>query len=546
MEESKNDDNSDICEERTKYKQENSNQYHKSDQVVQFIKTKICKDETILQFLSENRLNILNKRNEDISLKSDICVSSVWSALLINNLKDVLQTRFIIEDSIILLQKYLNTTTESQNSWQLRQNLQNAYDTLIDSIRKFNNIEQFLEISIKCEKDIETFSSDDIFSSKEKDKDVLKTEINPIDDDYYDEYFGEVETKPGDDFINDENLVNEIKVEASEEKLFEETFIMSELQEEKVTQPHHTKGTKKKSENKNDNDKARYDCQHCGQSFLNKRNLVVHNRKLAGKCKNLYICSFCNKTYKNKRPYEIHVEMHTTDLYLKKHPVADHHIKSSPSIGQDLNFDQVTPGLDLEKHIGDLKMKKKSRSADGKKFNCDQCGQLFMHESNLNAHIKKHLGEYSFKCTICSKQFVYKGQYDLHMQKHAGIKPFRCHVCAAGFAQKNILDDHIRIHTGEKPFKCEHCPLEFAQKSNMKKHMTIHTGVRPFKCETCMKAFRTKISWIEHQTVHSDARDFKCDLCNKEYKTKSKLRAHVRKTHNMKPDSNTTITQQTS
>ena len=104
MEETNNDESSGTGEEKIEYKQEYSNNYQKSEQVVQFIKTKICKDETILQFLSENKLNISNKRNDDINLKCDISVSSVWSALLIYNLKDVLQTRFIIEDSILLLQ----------------------------------------------------------------------------------------------------------------------------------------------------------------------------------------------------------------------------------------------------------------------------------------------------------------------------------------------------------------------------------------------------------------------------------------------------------
>ena len=64
---------------------------------------------------------------------------------------------------------------------------------------------------------------------------MFKTEINSIDEDHYDEYFGEVEAKFGDNFINDDNLVNEIKVEASEEKLFDESFNVSEIEERIVS-----------------------------------------------------------------------------------------------------------------------------------------------------------------------------------------------------------------------------------------------------------------------------------------------------------------------
>lgn len=479
---------------------------------VSFIKSKLTENLSVLQFLSESKSKVCNQRSQEILLKCDICAPSVWSALFLNNLKDIIQTRYLIEDSLILLQKYLlrivdvdktvSHQTQQENKTEAtfvfdkddnlkefkHSALQNIYKILINSLHKFSFIEQFLTRCIECEKDIlKLFKIDDDLKDKQTDKtkyeDECKEEISTLDD-FLDESYCEVK-------IKSEDLTTEIDEVKIEEFDLKDVDYEDELEKERKIFKKNIKLKKKqKSDKKEKKEKVlveNLNCEECGRTFLNRGHLIMHQRTHQGNVK--YKCAICGKGYQYKKMYQQHIEKHTSEP---------------------------------------------------RKFNCDQCGQLFKDERNLKAHIKKHAGEYEFKCEICEKCYMFKYQFELHMQKHAGVRPYRCHVCAAGFAQKNVLDDHIRIHTGEKPFKCEQCPLQFSQRSNLKTHMTIHTGERPFKCDTCSKAFRSKEGWKNHQTVHTGISAYKCNHCSKAYRKKATLVKHVRKSH-----TDMTITTQT-
>ena len=58
---------------------------------------------------------------------------------------------------------------------------------------------------------------------------------------------------------------------------------------------------------------------------------------------------------------------------------------------------------------------------------CDLCGNLFVHKSHLQLHIKTtHKNIISFKCETCEKRFGQKSKFEIHIKTvHENIRNYK-------------------------------------------------------------------------------------------------------------------------
>nr|CAH7756139.1 unnamed protein product [Callosobruchus chinensis] len=194
---------------------------------------------------------------------------------------------------------------------------------------------------------------------------------------------------------------------------------------------------------------------------------------------------------------------------------------------------------------------------------CTKCDALFMHKTDLDAHVKKEhpKEEYKVSCPVCPKKFVklyqlnrhqkvahstverqYKcsscdktyskpDQLRSHLRVHhgaVGAKPHVCDICFKGFNQISNLKDHMRTHNGEKPFLCSTCGKGFNQLGNLRQHTVRHSGVKAHLCSTCGSGFASKGELSAHLRKHTGARPFVCDVCQHGFTTSSSLTKHKR------------------
>ncbi|EGV63944.1 hypothetical protein CANTEDRAFT_105242 [Yamadazyma tenuis ATCC 10573] len=105
------------------------------------------------------------------------------------------------------------------------------------------------------------------------------------------------------------------------------------------------------------------------------------------------------------------------------------------------------------------------------------------------------------QCPYCEKFFAQSTQLEVHIRSHIGLKPFECTYCHKRFTQGGNLTTHLRLHTGEKPFACEVCHKSFSRKGNLAAHKLTHEKLKPFDCKLdgCDKAFTQLGNLKSHQ-----------------------------------------------
>lgn len=109
----------------------------------------------------------------------------------------------------------------------------------------------------------------------------------------------------------------------------------------------------------------------------------------------------------------------------------------------------------------------------------------------------------------------------------------QCEQCGYIAKHASQLVIHYRVHTGDRPHRCELCGLSFTQKNNLTRHMQVHGGRFRYKCsyDTCNFATRRYESFKQHMLQHGPM-PYQCRLCDKSYfLTECNLRKHISRMH---------------
>lgn len=259
----------------------------------------------------------------------------------------------------------------------------------------------------------------------------------------------------------------------------------------------HLKEHRKKYKDKYNKKYGKIECEFCGK-HISKSYIKTH-MKIHGtpeeQAERLVKCIFCNKMF-NMRYYNNHVQrMHPTKSEknqkmprikskespptptYKKCPVCDRNIKESDFKSH------------LEKHNGPLP-----------RYVCEKCGKVFKHPSAFKTHCLTHGSELKYKCQFCPYRGLHQGLLKIHVRTHTGDYNYKCTECPARFITKSNLSKHLNRHKGLCTFKCEKCNKGFYGKGDLEKHnRNVHMFVKHHICEYCGKAFAHRDNLLSHQ-----------------------------------------------
>ncbi|XP_016982220.1 serendipity locus protein H-1 [Drosophila rhopaloa] len=165
-------------------------------------------------------------------------------------------------------------------------------------------------------------------------------------------------------------------------------------------------------------DNKKYQCDVCGQKFVQKINLTHHARIHSSE--KPYECPECQKRFQERSHLQRHQKYH----------------------------------------------------AQTRSYRCEKCGKMYKTERCLKVHNLVHLEQRPFACTVCDKSFISNSKLKQHSNIHTGMRPFKCNYCPRDFTNfPNWLKHTRRRHkvdhkTGEH---LENIPSYCSKKSTSNK-----------------------------------------------------------------------------
>ncbi|KAJ3117693.1 hypothetical protein HK100_000761 [Physocladia obscura] len=258
-----------------------------------------------------------------------------------------------------------------------------------------------------------------------------------------------------------------------------------------------------------------YECLQCGESFLKRKLLFLHQR-----------VHFPDVT----NPYEER-DKRLVAKYMAKYPTPINYNYSGTLSTDDfltLTDNEILFGTSHDSEYNGVN----ETSYIMKEFVCSQCDASFAFADRLARHSIVHSGDRPWACNRGCTNVSFKSRRDLavHASKVHSIrgaaasaaaaaaqttesetnpKPQSsstasqssqektlhiCPECDASFEYPGMLKQHVsRIHAPQRnrPFACPVCDMRFSQRGHLEKHSSVHDlSSRPFVCQYCPCGFK--------------------------------------------------------
>ncbi|KAK7115019.1 uncharacterized protein [Littorina saxatilis] len=279
-----------------------------------------------------------------------------------------------------------------------------------------------------------------------------------------------------------------------------------------------------------------YECEKCNKTFTyntaKRRHEKICGKDLSERVE--FVCAKCEKGFVTAKGYEKH-QMKCNESRTVVSGVKD----------EDMPFICITcekrydtfPGLDRHQRFFCGRSPQKGR------YECEECGKVFLKRNRYITHTRRHVGDKPFKCTQCDACFYDSRTLRRHVVHHnGGNKKFKCSLCDAAYYMKHCLSLHVmRVHCGMKPYKCNECELDFSSGYKLSRHIRrVHRKERRFKCMLCSNRFFDSSGWMTHMRMHAlppnkpgrgrTVKQHTCKLCQKSF-FKKDLQVHVASEH---------------
>ena len=237
-------------------------------------------------------------------------------------------------------------------------------------------------------------------------------------------------------------------------------------------------------------------------------------------------CEFCEARLASRYHYDKHVRKHQKPLASSGHLYCDK-CGEGPFAAESL----------LRSHI-ELHQKEVVCTHEG-------CDRVLINNVKLREHLlMEHriiwskevaVNPKDFLCVHCGKEFASKYYLKMHIQgTHEGVpSKYVCTECGADCKSKPAFENHTALHS-EPTVPCPECDKKFHTKSYLLRHIkTSHTpdDRKRYQCSICPKGFNSKDSLTGHLNWHNGLKPFQCTFCDISFADKSNLRAHEKKVH---------------
>lgn len=301
--------------------------------------------------------------------------------------------------------------------------------------------------------------------------------------------------------------------------------------------------------------KASRDCEICGESYPNYREL--YNHKSSKHSHQRCVCHICGKHFKYQGALKGHLDAHAG---VKRHfcdVCGKGFVRATSLYGHKANSHSDKPRPPS---------KRPRRSAAGDALQCQLCSETFVTKAFLNKHLLNehscgpyletrktllpvsdmgsngpdHAGS-SYRCDLCGLQCMTAQGLELHrLQRGECVRTHICPDCGKGFTTAGYLQVHMKQHK-EARFQCDECGKKFTYKCNLQSHLSVHKpkdSDKPYQCEVCKKWFRLQSYLDMHIRKHKQELALKCYICGKGLTRPQNLRNHILKMHPEAPQLN--------
>ncbi|XP_045189283.2 zinc finger protein Xfin-like [Mercenaria mercenaria] len=176
-------------------------------------------------------------------------------------------------------------------------------------------------------------------------------------------------------------------------------------------------------------------------------------------------------------------------------------------------------------------VRRKHASAESKRFRCKVCKMTFNRSSSLKQHCKRHIGIRPHQCNICKKAFKTTSHLKEHTRIHTdGEAPqYTCGYCGNKFLQNGALMAHVIHHDKLRPYKCPFCQRGYTTTGDLKRHMDKYDKNIEKKgliCSYCKQPFPNIHYLLKHFQTHFIKDPFHCTICQKKFSSFREMYTH--------------------
>ncbi len=168
-----------------------------------------------------------------------------------------------------------------------------------------------------------------------------------------------------------------------------------------------------------------------------------------------------------------------------------------------------------------------------RKFQCRECGKLFLHRKTLQNHLLLHRG-ITFSCSSCSEVFTCKGNLQRHVKfTHTDTTSKDCTICNKKI-KPSSMPGHMKHHRIEQEdFSCQQCGAKLLTKKTLRAHLlSHHANSKQFPCNLCDASFTARSNLKNHLSLkHGQGATFNCTACETVCTQRADLIRHIKRFH---------------
>lgn len=270
-------------------------------------------------------------------------------------------------------------------------------------------------------------------------------------------------------------------------------------------------------------------CELCGEKFdtlppFNEHASAVHANTLSvRKIAEMYDINYRGQKVTSKSTKCIYCPKVYSSYHNMTRHINKHHNPNNPYKCDDCKETFARQGM-LQAHYSNCIMKPQGRGEEMQyNFSCKDCGVLFATLEGWTKHQEIHK-----TCQQCGQSFNNQQELDMHKKEHLKVKFYTCNICGNSYSDSQQLSEHMVEHgvqNKEDEHFCEICQTTYSNIQDYSEHMKLHNIDIPIPENFDEE---NNDSLVEANVEKPAAQSYyKCSICSKHVETKQGLQRHM-------------------